>query len=113
MGPPFSHRNPRLIPRQFPESPTICSLELIAYAVAHLSPARIPRSVITPFFQRNPSRLFEPGYNSARPTTSPASLIHLADELSPPKVPRSLSTPRSHRKAWKCTSSAKFDWPVT
>src|SRR5664280_1786755 len=91
MGPPFSHRNPWLIPPQFPESPTICSLELIAYAVAHVSPARTPRSIITPFFHRKPWRVVKPGYNSARPTTSPASLIHLADDLSPPKVPRSLS----------------------
>ncbi len=60
-----------------------------------------PRSVITPFFQRKPCRATIPGYKVARPTTSPASLTHLADELSPPKVPRSVSTPRVQKKAWK------------
>src|SRR5271165_567250 len=97
MGPPFSHIKARKVPSLIFEWPTTCPSELMANP--KLLRPRFPRSVITPFLQRNASCVCEP-VKSDTPTTSPASLIHRACTLSPPRVPRSLGDPRSHKYPW-------------
>src|SRR6516225_11724168 len=99
MGPPSSHRKACRKVKQSDDPPTIWPFELRLKALLHGSPSWVPRSVISPFFQRNASCFSEPG-KSALPTADPASLIAFNSPLSPPKVPKSVSAPWLQRNGW-------------
>src|SRR5258708_27501294 len=108
IGPPLSDKNAGPPPApQIPVSPTTWPVELALMAVLHGQVGRFPRSVITPFFQRNAWCDWEPT-TSALPTTNPESVIHHASELSPPKVPRSVNVPAFQRNPWLVASPARF-----
>src|SRR5581483_2675635 len=68
-------------------------------------PGRVPRSVITPFFQRkaccSPSEVCE------APMTHPEALSPVTRQFLPPRVPRSIVLPWLARKAWMRTFGSR------
>src|SRR2546421_404660 len=96
---PLSQRKACRWPDAVRLSPVTCPAPLIPYAELE-DPPSVPRSVMTPSFQRKALQA-EPDAGRLVPTTSPALLMLSAVlEASPGRVPRSAMTPSCQRKAW-------------